>query len=309
MEPPTDLGVKVRRAAVRSIAAAGILTLCAMSGCSATDTSEPVEPVRPIDPARMAFAAGTTMARLHDAQKITIGSKFDQPGFGLKGPDGKPAGFDVEIAKIIAGELGIAPDKIEWRETPAKVREDYLVQGKVDLITATYTINDKRKLRVDFAGPYYAAGQQIMVRKNDTSITGPDSFKGGTRKVCSVTGTVPADTIKSYLEDVASQLVLYDTYPDCAKALLAKQVDAVTTDNVLLTGFVAEHPDDLTLVGARFTSELYGIGVRKGDDSFRAFINDLLERIAKDGRYAKAWTDTAGKLDPTMPEAPGVDRY
>jgi len=293
----------MRRADVRSIAAAGIATLCVLSGCSSTDIPEAAEP------ARIGFAAGSTMARLHDAQRVTIGSKFDQPGFGLKGLDGKPAGFDVEIAKIIAGELGIPADKIEWRETPAKVREDYLVQGKVDLITATYTINDKRKQRVDFAGPYYVAGQQIMIRKDDTSITGPDSFKDGTKKVCSGTGTIPADNIKSYLKDVARQLVLYDLYADCAKALLARRVDAVTTDNVILTGFVAEHPDDLTLVGARFTSELYGIGVKKGDDGFRAFINDLLERITEDGRYAKAWTDTAGKLDATMPEAPGINRY
>jgi glutamate transport system substrate-binding protein len=303
MEPLIRLGVQMRGATVGSIAAAGMLALCALSGCGSADTPEVVEPTK------ITFAAGSTMARLHDAQRVTIGSKFDQPGFGLKGLDGKPAGFDVEIAKIIAGELGIPVDKIAWRETPAKVREDYLVQGKVDLITATYTINDRRKQRVDFAGPYYVAGQQLMIRKNDTSITGPDSFMDGTKKVCSGTGTIPADTIKSYLRDVARQLVLYDIYADCAKALLAKQVDAVTTDNVILTGFVAEHPDDLTLVGARFTSELYGIGVRKGDDSFRAFINDLLERIAKDGRYAKAWTDTAGKFDPSMPEAPGVDRY
>jgi len=293
----------MRRTSVRSIAAVGMLALCAVGGCSPADNPDVVEL------AKITFPAGSTMARLHDAQQVTIGSKFDQPGFGLKGLDGKPAGFDVEIAKIIAGALGIPADRIEWRETPAKVREDYLVQGKVDLITATYTINDKRKQRVDFAGPYYVAGQQIMIRKDDTSITGPDSFKDGTKKVCSGTGTIPADNIKSYLKDVARQLVLYDIYADCAQALLAKQVDAVTTDNVILTGFVAEHPDDLTLVGAKFTSELYGIGVRKGDDSFRAFINDLLERIAKDGRYAKAWTDTAGTFDATMPEAPGVDRY
>jgi glutamate transport system substrate-binding protein len=255
------------------------------------------------------FEAGTTMEKLNKAQKIKIGTKFDQPGFGLKGLDGKPAGFDVEIGKIIAKELGVAADKIEWVESPSKIREEVIEQGKVDIVVATYTINDDRKKRVDFAGPYYVAGQQIMTRKGDSSITGPDSFKDGTKKVCTVTGSTPSKNIMTYLKDQATQLVLFDVYSKCADALKNKQVDAVTTDNVILTGFVANAPNDFQLVGTKFTQEPYGIGLKKGDDKFRKFINDILEKIAGDGRYAKAWTDTAGKFDPNVPTAPAVNRY
>lgn len=91
------------------------------------------------------FAAGSTMEKLNKAQKIKVGTKFDQPGFGQKGLSGKPEGFDVEIAKIIVKELGIPEDKIEWVEAPSKVREDVIVNGTVDLVAATYTINDKRR--------------------------------------------------------------------------------------------------------------------------------------------------------------------
>ncbi|NJC68302.1 glutamate ABC transporter substrate-binding protein [Planosporangium thailandense] len=255
------------------------------------------------------FDAGTTMEALNKAQKIKIGTKFDQPLFGLKGLDGKPAGFDVEIAKIIAGELGIPADKIEWVETPSKVREEYIEQAKVDMVVATYTINDARKQRIDFAGPYYVAGQQILTRKDDNSISGPDSFKDGTKKVCSVTGSTPAKTIEQYLKDKATQLVLFDTYAKCADAVKNKQVDALTTDNVILSGFVSQSPNDFKLVGSKFTQEPYGIGVKKGDTKFRAFINDVLEKIAKDGRYEKAWKDTVGKVDSNTPSAPAVDRY
>ena len=255
------------------------------------------------------FGAGTTMERLSKAQKVTIGSKFDQPGFGLKGLDGKPAGFDVEIAKIIVGELGIGSDKIEWLETPSKVREDYLEQDKVDFVAATYTINDKRKLRVDFAGPYYTAGQSIMVRKDDSAITGPDSFKDGTKKVCSGTGTVPADTIKTNLKDVASQLVLFDTYDKCRDALKSGQVDAVTTDNVILLGYVSKDETAFKLAGEVFTTEPYGIGVPKGDNAFRTFINDVLDKIYRDGRWQKAWEETAGKYDTTPVTPPVLNRY
>jgi glutamate transport system substrate-binding protein len=257
----------------------------------------------------VSFPADSTMAKLKAAGKIKIGTKYDQPGFGLKGLDGKPAGFDVEIGKIVASELGIAADKIEWTEAPSTVREQVIEQGTVDIVVATYTINDTRKQRVDFAGPYYVAGQHIMVRADDNSITGPDSFKDGTKKVCSVTNSTPAGNIKKYITNEKEQLVLQDVYQKCVDALTNKTVDAVTTDNVILTGYIARNEGKFKLAGNKFTDEPYGIGLKKGDTVFRNFINDVLEEIAKDGRYAKAWTDTAGKFDKNTPTAPPVNRY
>jgi glutamate transport system substrate-binding protein len=233
------------------------------------------------------FAAGTTMAKLNQAQKITIGTKFDQPLFGQKGLDGLPAGFDVEIGKIIAAELGIPANKVEYIETPSKVREEVIEQGKADLVVATYTINDARKLRISFAGPYYVAGQDILVRKDDNSITGPESFKDGTKKVCSATGSTPAKKILDYIKDPAhpeSQLVLFGGYSQCVDALKSKQVDAVTTDNVILLGYAHEEPNAVKVLAKPFTQEPYGIGVKKDDTVFRNFINDVLEKIYSDGR-------------------------
>jgi glutamate transport system substrate-binding protein len=255
------------------------------------------------------FAAGSIMQKLNQAQKLRVGTKFDQPGFGLKGLSGKPEGFDVEIAKLVAKQLGIPADKIEYTETPSAVREQVLQSDKVDIVVATYTINDKRKAVVDFAGPYYIAGQAIMVKKDDTSITGPESFKDGTKKVCSVTNSTPATNIEKYVKDKATQLVLFDIYQKCVDALKGGQVDAVTTDNVILTGFIATNEGQFKLAGSTFTEEPYGIGVKKGANDLRGFINDTLEASFKDGSYTKAWKDTAGKYDPTDPKIPTVDRY
>jgi len=291
--------MRIKRYAAFAVAAALGLSAAACGGGGGEGTVNP----------SATFAAGTTMERLNKAQKITIGTKFDQPGFGLKGLSGKPEGFDVEIAKLVAGELGIPEDKIEWVETPSKVREDYIEQGKVDMVAATYTINDKRKQRVDFAGPYYEAGQSIMVRKDDTSITGPDSFRDGTKKVCSVTGSTPAENIKQYLKDVGSQLALFDTYDKCRDALKGKQVDAVTTDNVILLGYVAKDQESFKLAGDKFTKEPYGIGLKKGDTAYRSFVNDVLDKISQDGRWKQAWDDTAGKFTTEPASAPPVNRY
>jgi glutamate transport system substrate-binding protein len=255
------------------------------------------------------FAAGSIMQKLNQAQKLRVGTKFDQPGFGLKGLSGKPEGFDVEIAKMVAKQLGIPADKIEYTETPSAVREQVLQSDKVDIVVATYTINDKRKAVVDFAGPYYIAGQSIMVKKDDTAITGPDSFKDGTKKVCSVTNSTPATNIEKYVKDKATQLVLFDIYQKCVDALKGGQVDAVTTDNVILTGFIATNENQFKLAGNTFTEEPYGIGVKKGANDLRTFINDTLETSFKDGSYTKAWKDTAGKYDPADPKIPTVNRY
>ncbi|SNS91748.1 amino acid ABC transporter substrate-binding protein, PAAT family [Geodermatophilus pulveris] len=253
------------------------------------------------------FPAGTTMAELAEAGTITVGTKFDQPGFGLANPQGVPEGFDVEVAKIVAGELGIAPEDIEWTETVSANRESFIQNGDVDIVVATYTINDARKQLIDFAGPYYVAGQDIMVATgNPLAIEGPDDLAG--KRVCSVEGSTPAQNIRDNYPE--AQLTLFDVYSKCADALRNGQVDAVTTDNVILTGLVQGGQGAFELVGNPFTEEPYGIGLAKGDDEFRAFVNDTLEQAFEDGTWAAAWDRTAGAITGTeAPEPPMVDRY
>lgn len=293
--------MRTKRAAVLTAVAALALGLTACGDDAGEETGS--------GGSDKSFAAGSTMERLNEAQAITIGTKFDQPGFGLKGLSGQPEGFDVEIAKIIAAELGIPEDKIKWVEAPSKVREDVIVNGTVDLVAATYTINPKRKERIAFAGPYYEAGQNIMVRKDDTSITGPDSFADGTKKVCSATGSTPAEEIKQYVKDVGSQLVLFDTYDKCRDAVQGGQVDALTTDNVILLGYIAKDEESFKLAGENFTKEPYGIGVKKDDTEFRDFVNDVLEAAFADGSWQQAWDDTAGTFGAELGTPPTIDRY
>ena len=253
------------------------------------------------------FPAGSTMARLAEAGTITIGTKFDQPGFGLANPQGVPEGFDVEVAKIVAGGLGIAPEDIQWKETVSANRESFIQNGDVDIVVATYTINDARKQLIDFAGPYYVAGQDIMVATgNPLGIQGPDDLAG--KRVCSVEGSTPAENIRDNYPE--AQLTLFDVYSKCADALRNGQVDAVTTDNVILTGLVQGGQGAFDLVGNPFTQEPYGIGLKKGDDDFRGYINDTLEQSFQDGSWAAAWDRTAGAITgEPAPEPPTIDRY
>jgi len=250
------------------------------------------------------FEAGTTMAEIAEAGTVTVGTKFDQPGFGLLGLEDVPEGFDVEVAKIIAGALGVAEEDIEWKETPSDVREQVIEDGEVDFVVATYTINDERKERISFAGPYYNAGQMLMVSSDNDTITGPESLKENPdAKVCTVTGSTPSENIREYLAN-ENQLVLFDVYDKCADALRTGQVDVVTTDNVILAGFVSESDGEFKLVGEQFTEEPYGIGIEKGDVEFCEFINETLQE--NEDAYLEAWESTAGQVEgaetPELPE-------
>lgn len=257
------------------------------------------------------FPAGSTMARIQDEGKIVVGTKFDQPLFGLKNPtNDEIEGFDVEIANLIAEGIfgeGNAEGKVEFTETPSKIRETAIEQGRVDMVVATYTINDERKQQVAFAGPYYVAGQDIMVASDDSDITGVEDLNG--KKVCSVQGSTSIDNVREQAPQ-ADLGITFDVYSLCAEALADGRVDAVSTDNVILLGLIDEEGSGaFKLVGNTFTEEPYGIGVTKDDTEFRNFINDRLEALYADGRWAEAFEATVGVVEETTPEPPPVDRY
>jgi glutamate transport system substrate-binding protein len=287
------------------VPAAAVLVL-SLAGCG-SDKNNNKNVEAPV--AKPSFSAGTRMADIAAAGKLTVGTKFDQPLFGLKGLSGKPEGFDIEIAKIIAAKLGISEDKITWVEAVSANREPFLQQKKVDMVVATYTINDKRDKVVDFAGPYFVAGQDILVAKgNPKNITGPEALKG--KKTCSVSGSTPAATMQDKYGLSTNELLLVDAYSKCRDALANGQVDAVTTDNVILSGYVSEAPDKFQLLGKPFTQEPYGIGIPEGQEPFCDFINKVLKDAVTDGSYEKAFKSTAGKViqtTPTLPPPHGCD--
>ena len=285
--------MKRTRKSLIALAAASVLVLTACNGDNGDTETEGAEPGD--------FPEGSTMAELQERGSITIGTKFDQPLFGLQGPDGEPVGFDVEIGQIVADTLGVEANFVE-AQTPQ--RETLITGGDVDIVVATYTINDTRKEEVDFAGPYYIAGQSLMVLQENNEITGDQDLEGQT--VCSADGSTPAQNIADNYPE--AELVTYGAYTDCLDPLRSGQVDAVTTDNVILAGYVDESPDDFKIVGDIFTEEPYGIGLAKGDDDFRDFINDVIEQSYENGDWEAAWNNTVGDVLP-LPEPPAVDRY
>src|SRR5688572_9630299 len=274
-------------------------------GCGGDDESSTPEPEVEETPE---FPAGSTMARLADAGSIRIGTKFDQPGLGnINLETDEPEGFDVEIGKIIAGKLGIDSGKIEWVETVSANRESFIANDRVDIVIATYTINDKRKEQIDFAGPYYVAGQDLLVAKDDDSINGPETLAG--KRVCAATGSTPIQNIRTNYPE--AEPVEFDTYTECVDQLQAGQIDAVSTDDIILAGYAADpkYEGEFRVVGETFSDKPYGIGLQKGEDEWRTFLNDTLEEAYEDGSWEEAFDATLGASGVEAPEPPPVDRY
>ena len=222
-----------------------------------------------------------------ESGKIRIGIKFDQPGLGFK-KSGTYVGFDVDVAKYVAKKLGYSEDEIVWKEAPSKQREAMLQNGDVDMILATYSITDERKNAVSFAGPYFVAGQDLLVRKDDHSINGPEDLNG--KRLCSVTGSTSAATVK---EKFASEVQLMEQpgYAECATALFSGIVDAVTTDDIILAGLASASRGKLRVVGKPFTQEYYGVGIKKGDTALAKKINAAIAEMIKDGSWERAIAD------------------
>jgi glutamate transport system substrate-binding protein len=229
--------------------------------------------------------SGDTASSGGGASGLKVGIKFDQPGLGLK-KGSEYTGFDVDVAKYVAKELGTDAANITWVQAPSAQRENLISNGQVDMVVATYSITDERKQKVSFAGPYFIAGQDLLVRADDSSITGPESLKG--KKLCSVTGSTSAQKVKDAYPGV--QLQEFATYSECLPALANKGVDALTTDDTILAGFASqpEYAGKFKVVGKPFSEEKYGIGLKKGDTALCEKVNAAISKMISDGSWQKA---------------------
>ncbi|MFF1558816.1 glutamate ABC transporter substrate-binding protein [Streptomyces sp. NPDC058279] len=240
-----------------------------------------------------------------DSKKIVIGIKFDQPGVGLKTPDGKFTGFDVDVATYVAKELGYEPNQIQFKQAVSSERENLIANGDVKLVVASYSINDKRKEKVDFAGPYLLAHQDLLVRADDTSITKAEDLNK--KKLCSVTGSTSAQNVKTKLAPDAD-LQQFPGYSECLTGLENKAVDALTTDNSILAGYAAQEKNKgkFKLVGLNLSNENYGIGLKKGDKDLQTKVNAALKKMVADGAWDAAVKKNFGPADYKNEPAPQI---
>jgi ABC-type amino acid transport substrate-binding protein len=242
------------------------------------------------------FPADSTLGKIQEKGEIVIGVKFDAPPFGFKNPQsGKVEGFDVDMGKHIADELGVEPKFIE---AISDNRIPFLEDGTVDLILSTMTINAERDTEIDFSEPYYVATGRILVPK-DSDIAGVEDLAGN--KVCTALGSTYEETLRE--EAPEADLKLVDSYSECLELLQNGAIDAVSTDDVILTGMIIQD-DSLEMVGEKLTTEPYGVGIKEGDKQLQKFVNDTLAKVEEDGRWKEAYDKWVGQYTGQDQEPP-----
>jgi glutamate transport system substrate-binding protein len=236
------------------------------------------------------FEAGTTMAELQEAGEITLGVKFDVPPFGLNNPQtGEVEGFDVDLGTYIAERLGVEP---VFREATSDNRIPLLVDGTIDLILSTMTITEERDLEIDFSEPYYIANGDVLVPEG-SDIQTLDDLNG--QRVCSALGSTYADTIEKEAPDADLRLV--DLYSECFDQIQTGAVDAVSTDDVILTGMVIQD-DSLEILGLEYTTEPYGVGIPDGDTEFKQFVDESIAEFIDSGTWQERYDEWVGQYIP-----------
>jgi glutamate transport system substrate-binding protein len=280
---------------------AGSLTACGDAGDDEGGGGTEVEAESDCDGK---FEDGSRMAELADAGEINVGVRFDQPGLGFKGgTDEIPAGFDVEMAKLLVADLCIDPEDpevVNYEETISDNREPYLQSGRVDLVAASYSITPDRRELVGQAGPYFLTGQQVLV-KSDSDIESIDDLQG--EEVCSASGSTSLENVTK--EGAVG--VPADTYSICAEQVADGSVPAMSTDGSILLGLAAQYDGELKVVGPEFSEERIGIGYSKDYPEMCEWINGVIQEAYDNGKWAEAFEATLGDSGAETPEPPALD--
>src|SRR5918992_1141659 len=268
------------------------------AACGDDEDEEPAGGGGGAEPAEQAeqFDPGTLPGQIQEKGEITIGVKYDVPPFGFQNPQNDQIeGFDVDLGKAVAEKLGVKPKFIE---AISDNRIPFLMDGTADLILSTMTINAERAQEIDFSDPYYIASGRILT-KTDSPIQGLEDLAG--RRVCTALGSTYEETIREQAPDAKLQLV--DSYSECLELIQNGAVDAVSTDDVILTGMIIQD-DTLHLVGDELTTEPYGAGMADGDTEFKEFVDGVIQAMKDDGRWQELYDQWVGQYTGVEQEPP-----
>lgn len=249
-----------------------------------------------------AMPPGSTMAAIADRGRLVVGVDQNTYLFGSRNPSsGQLEGFDIDLAREIARRIFGDPTRIDLRVVNAGERESALQSGQVDMVVRTYSITCDRKDVVSFSTPYYQANQRILALKG-SGIDSAAALSG--KRVCAVRGTTSLSTL--FALDPRPTLFSVSTWTDCLVMLQQGQVDAISTDDVVLDGLAKQDPA-VEVVGDSIAVEPYGVGVKKENTDLVRFVNGALEEIRADSTWERLYQAHLHSLGPSP--GPPAARY
>ena len=242
-----------------------------------------------------AVASSAWASAVKEAGVLKTGGTKTAPVFSLEdATTGEVSGFDTAIGQVLAryiiGGSDDARTLLDITQVTSDTRETVLGNGSVQAVIATYTITPERAKKIDFAGPYYSSGQAVLVRADESKITGVSDLAGVKVAVQSGSSSITA------LQKAAPQAeqTPFNDHNTCLSALETKQVDAYVVDESLLLSAM-QGSEAFKIVGEPFTQDPYGIGLPQGSDA-KAFVNAFLKEIYDDGTWEKIWQATIGVI-------------
>ncbi|MCP2360830.1 glutamate transport system substrate-binding protein [Nonomuraea thailandensis] len=246
----------------------------------------------------------TVVDKIRNTGTVVVGTKWDQPGLGLKLGSGEPQGFDTDVARYLVNHLtGGDGVRIVWREAPSSNREALLQNGTVDMIVASYSVTEARRPKVTFGGPYAIVPQDTLVRAGDTSIRKTSDLRG--KRICLAEGSNSyrriVDPPPDGKLDLPAHLVNAANYSDCVRKLAANQLDAVSTENLILAGFAEQDPGRFRLLNDPITNETWAVGLKKGDTETCEAVNQAIAGMWRDGTTERLLRKWFGRTDLVLP--------
>ena len=248
-----------------------------------------------------AVASSAWASAVKEAGVLKTGGTKTAPVFSLEdATTGEVSGFDTAIGQVLAryiiGGTNDARTLLDITQVTSDTREVVLGNGSVQAVIATYTITPERAKKIDFAGPYYSSGQAVLVRADESKITGVSDLAGVKVAVQSGSSSIKALQVAA----PKAEQTPFNDHNTCLSALETRQVDAYVVDESLLLSAM-QGSDAFKIVGEPFTQDPYGIGLPQGSDA-KAFVNAFLKKIYDDGTWEKIWQATIGVI--TGGEAP-----
>lgn len=247
-------------------------------------------------------AAADAVANIRSRGRLIVGLDIGSNLFSFRDPiTGDITGFDVDLAGEVARDIFGTPSQVEYRILSSADRIAALENDQVDIVVKTMSITCERRERVNFSTAYMSANQRILAPRDSTIARASDL---STRRVCAVKGT----TSLKRLQRIAPQPVIVEavTWADCLVAVQQRQAEAVSTDDTLLAGLVAQDPY-LHIVGPSMNEEVYGIGINLANTGLVRFVNGTLERVRRDGTWSALYRKWLTVLGPAP--SPPTPRY
>ncbi len=263
--------------------------------------SDPVASYRPQGPVPRSgdLPNGSYVQQIYNRGRLIAGIAQDTLMFGYLNPlDNQLEGFDIDLVRQLSQAIFGDDLHAEYRVITPGQAPEVLRNGTVDVVVRTLPMTCTRWQQIAFSTEYYEAGQRVLVHKMSPAQGIGDLAK---KRVCAAAGTPAMENIASAASHPVPVGLTDQT--DCLVQLELGNVDAISMDDVILDGFATQDPN-VKIVGPRFATLPYGMGMSLAHLDFVRYVNAVLDQLRSNGTWSTLYNRWLSALGPGSPPAP-----